>query len=91
MSDLIARFDLFENDISIYDICLELRMSWNGSSDPMDKDDEKKALEYLRITLGTWKEDSIGLFETAFDNAVKNLIICTLQLNAYRKINGLTI
>jgi hypothetical protein len=65
---------------SIYDVCLGLRMSLNGSTDPLDKDIEDAYVLFLQTIIDTWEPSEANGLEQNFDNIIKSLVIATLLL-----------
>ena len=62
---------------SLLDICLDVHMHTQGSSDELAPQEYEYEKETLAIALNNWKE---GLPRSkAFDDAVKNLIQLTLN------------
>jgi hypothetical protein len=80
MNRLELREQTLKEDISIYDVCLMLKMSQDGSSDPLSDNDRVKYFRYLVTVKDTWEEPT-----NIFDYAVKNLIISTLFYCHYYK------
>ncbi len=62
----------------IFYICLELKMSKCGSSEPLIKEKEKRYLNFIKTVIETW-EDSFEK-DAEFDNAVLKLCKATLKM-----------
>jgi hypothetical protein len=65
---------------SVLEICLDMKMNMNGSSNSLSHCHLGKYAEYLDATLETWEAGRGGLLNDAFDFAVRNLIIATLEM-----------
>jgi hypothetical protein len=86
MNRLEKRHEIIKEQISLYDVCLDLRMSRNGSADPLPMEKELKYVKFLETVLETWELDNFGsVYEINFDFAVRNLIVATLDLYAHRQ------
>jgi hypothetical protein len=75
---------------SIYDICLGLKMSVDGSADPLDAIAEKCYVNFLKTTLLTWEvnkwqDSKWGVLQNSFDNCMEQLIMITLSIYYERK------
>lgn len=59
-------------DWTLPEICMNLRMAANGSSDPYRPEDVAKMLSMLKVRLATW-EPGIEKYKP-FDDAVRRLV-----------------
>lgn len=62
----------------IFSVCLELKMSKCGTSEPLIKGKERRYLKFIETVLETW-EDSFKK-DAEFDNAVLRLCKATLKM-----------
>ena len=85
MNRMEKREEIIKEQISLYDVCLDLRMSRNGSADPLRMEKELIYVKFLETVLETWELDSGSVYENNFDFAVRNLIVATLDLYNHRQ------
>jgi homospermidine synthase len=62
----------------IFDVCLELKMSKCGSSEPLITETEKRYLNFIKTVVETW-ENSFNS-DAEFDSAVLRLCKATLRM-----------
>lgn len=66
---------------SITDVCVGISMQKRGSSDGMTHAEMVKQVDWLRWRLDNWTDTALrNKHEESFDNAVRNLVIVTLEL-----------
>jgi hypothetical protein len=85
MNRLQKRDAILQEDISIYDVCLTLKMAKNGSSDPLQKEDEKRYLEYLKTVEETWEMEYGDYWNEAFDYSIRGMISSVIGMYGGRK------
>lgn len=70
--------ELYGKSFDIFDVCDSVHGSITGSSDPLLTEELNKSIQFLQTCLDTWAETPWE--ETKeYDNAVKNLIIATIN------------
>lgn len=77
---LSKRSSILQENISVYDVCLKLKMSADGSSDPLSDEDQERYCNYLETVLDTWVLEPGNVLSMNFDFAVRNLVIATLAI-----------
>jgi homospermidine synthase len=82
MNRLEERTVVLEEDIhgKIFSVCLALKMSKCGTSEPLLKTKEKRYLDFIETVISTW-ENSFEK-DAEFDNAVLKLCKATLKMYA---------
>lgn len=63
--------------VTLPELCMLVHMYSNGSSDELCESDYDNAKKTLQIALDNWKEERLE--DKLFDDAVKNLIIATIE------------
>lgn len=87
MKEELTRFEKRQNALKedphgkIFNICLALKMSREGSSNLMSEYDEGRYFDFLETVIHTW-EDSVLKDENSlrFDRIVKELCYTTLSM-----------
>ena len=80
MNRLEKRTAVLGEDIhgKIFDVCLELKMSKCGTSEPLLQAKEKRYLDFIGTVISTWENSSEK--DAEFDNAVLKLCKATLKM-----------
>lgn len=61
--------------VTVFDVCLRVRMGLNGSMDPLPADQFDNRVRFLRTCLDTWDES-----QDRFDAAAREMIEATLEM-----------
>jgi hypothetical protein len=80
MNRLQKRYEIMDEDLNILDVCLLVKMSIDGTSDPLSVMKEMKYVNYLKKVIDTWEIEAGNVFQQNFDFSVRNLVLSTLEL-----------
>lgn len=91
MNRLQLREKVLQENLSVYEVCLRLRMSLNGSSDGMPEEQENRYVEFLKTVLNTWEKSGSNFYEALFDDAVKGLVLTTPVYYYHYKLDAVNL